>query len=67
LAEPKSDTAIGALLLLVAAKSGNWLITPMRHPDASTLDYVLTWIQLGACLVAGIWLLRRARSRPGAT
>ncbi len=63
----QSDTLIGAFLLLVAGKSGNWLITPLRHPDASTLDYALTWIQLAGCLLAGIWLLRRARSRPGAT
>ena len=62
-----SDNLIGFFLLLLAGKGGNWLITPMRHPNASTLDYVLTWIQIVVCVVAGIYLLRKARSRPGAT
>lgn len=63
----RSDNLLGGLLLLIAGKGGNWLITPMRHPEATTLDYVLTWAQVILCLAAGIWLLWKARSQPSAT
>ena len=58
----KSDYLLGGLLLLVAGRSGNWLITPMSHPGATTLDYVLTWAQIIICLVAGARLLQRSRT-----
>ncbi len=60
----KSDHLLGVLLLLIAGKGGNWLLTPMRHPQATTLDYILTWGQLIVSIAAGIWLLRRARAQP---
>ena len=58
----KSDYVLGGLLVLVAARGGNWLITPMSHPGATTLDYVLTWAQIIVCLVAGIRLIRRSKA-----
>lgn len=57
------DNALSFLLLVIAGKGGNWLITPMRHPDATTVDYVLTWVQIVVCLVAAIRLHRIARAR----
>lgn len=57
----KSDYLLGGLLLLVAGRSGNWLITPMSHPGAGTLEYVLTWAQVIVCVAAGFRLLRRSR------
>jgi hypothetical protein len=59
----KSDEILGFLLLVIAGKGGNWLITPMSHPDAGTLEYVFTWVQIVVCLVAAIRLHRVARAR----
>ena len=56
----KSDYALGVLLVFVAAQGGHWLITPIRHPDATTLDYAFTWAQIAICLVAGMRLIRRS-------
>lgn len=55
----KSDYLLGGLLVLVAARSGNWLLS--SHPEATTLDLVLTWAQVIVCLVAGIRLIRRSQ------
>lgn len=56
-------TALGVFLLFLAARGGNWLITPMRHPDATAVDYLLTWVQVLGGLAGGVWLLRRDRTR----
>ena len=63
----RSDNVLALLLLLLAGKAGNWLITPMRHPDASPFDYAMTWAQAILCLAAAMWLMRRAKSTPSAT
>lgn len=56
----KGDQALGVLLVFVAARSGNWFITPASHPGATALDYALTGVQLLVCLIAGMRLLTRA-------
>ena len=48
-------------LLMLGASAVHWLITPMRHPDASTLEHAWAIAQaLGAFGTAG-WLLRFQR------
>ena len=51
------------LLFLIAAKSGNWLLTPMRHPDASELTQWGVVAQGAICGVAAVWLFYRRRVR----
>ena len=52
------------LLLFVAAQAGNWLITPMRHPDASDLRVAAVVAQGVLALGGAIWLIvRRRRAR----
>lgn len=41
---------------MLAGFAGNWLITPARHPEASTWMYVWIWIQL----LGGLGLLAHA-------
>ena len=58
----RRDYLVGGFLILLAARAGNWLITPMRHPDASEFDLVAHWVQAVGSLVAGLWLVRRSRT-----
>ena len=58
----KSDYTLGVLLVFIAARGGNWLITPMSHPGATTLDYLFTWAQIIICLGAGFRLIARSRA-----
>lgn len=58
----KSDYALGTLLVLIAARGGHWLITPMRHPDATLIDHLFVWGQIIICLAAGLRLIRRSKT-----
>jgi hypothetical protein len=54
------------LLFFVAAEAGNWLITPMRHPDASESRRWAVVAQAVICSSVAAWLIirRRVRARP---
>ena len=54
---------VAGMLFLVAANAGNWLMTPMKHPDAGPIQRSLAIAQAVVCLVAAIWIIRRHRSR----
>jgi hypothetical protein len=58
---PKYDgnSVAFALLLFIAAQGGHWFITPMRHPNATSLDHWLVALQTLACASAAIWVYRR--------
>ena len=47
---------------LLAAQGGHWLITPIRHPLASTTQYVLVWLQIAIGLAIGIWQYRKSHT-----
>jgi hypothetical protein len=51
------------ILVAVGASAVNWFITPMSHPDASTLRNVGVAIQAVLGLGVGIWLIMRERIR----
>ncbi len=50
------------ILIAVGASAGNWLITPMSHPDASTLRTIDVAVQAVLALGVGVWLILRERS-----
>lgn len=55
-------------LMAVAAQGGNWLITPMSHPDASPARKYAVIGQIVICLGASLWLTwRQNASAPSAT
>jgi hypothetical protein len=54
---------VAGMLVLTAANAGNWLITPMKHPDAGPIQRSLAIAQAVICFVAAIWIIRRHRSR----
>ena len=47
--------------MAVAAQGGNWLITPMSHPDASDLRKYGVIAQVLICLGGSLWLMWRQR------
>ena len=51
------------ILVAFGASAVNWLITPMSHPDASTLRTVGVVLQAVLGLGLGLWLIVRERSR----
>jgi hypothetical protein len=55
--------AAAGLFLALAGFSGNWLITPMRHPDASSLQRVGVIAQGLVCLGIALFLFVRRRPR----
>jgi hypothetical protein len=57
---------VAGMLFLLAANAGNWLITPMRHPDAGPIQQSWAVAQAVVCFVAAIWIIRRHRSRRAA-
>jgi hypothetical protein len=63
----RSDGLLALLLIFLAGKGGNWLITPMRHPDATRFEYAMTWAQVVVCLAVALWLIGKARSAASAT
>jgi len=48
---------LAGILAAIAAQSGNWLITPAAHPDASAARAVAVGIQGVLCLGVAIALL----------
>jgi hypothetical protein len=53
---------LAGMLIMVGAVSGNWLITPAQHPDASTLRTMGVVAQLVLGIGVGVWLIVRERS-----
>ena len=51
------------MLLMVAAASLHWFITPMAHPDATTLRAVGVATQTVASLLGAWWFSRTPRMR----
>ena len=56
--------ALSGMLIMVAAFGGNWLITPMAHPDAGRLRTYGVIAQVLACTAAAIWSWTRATKSP---
>ncbi len=53
--------AFAGMLWMLGAYAVHWLITPMRHPDASSVE---RWFVLGQMVVGfggGLWLYVRRR------
>jgi hypothetical protein len=58
------DTGVAAgFFLTLAAWAGNWLITPMSHPDATSLRRTLVIVQALACLAIALFLFFTKRPR----
>ena len=49
-------------LMAIAAQGGNWLISPMAHPDASPLRRYGVIAQVVVCLGFSLWFTLRKRS-----
>jgi len=49
------------IIIAFGANAVNWLITPMSHPDASTLRTVGVAVQAILGLGIGVWLIARER------
>jgi len=49
-----------AVMWMIGALGGHWLITPARHPDAGTVNVVAAWVQLIGGVALGIWGWRRS-------
>jgi hypothetical protein len=58
---------LAGMLLMLGAIALHWFITPMRHPDAGTIEYWLTGIQAVVGIGGAIWLIVRRRARPSAS
>jgi len=56
---------LAGILLMLGADALHWFITPMRHPDATTVNYVATAVQAIVGIGGAGWLFVR-RSRPSA-
>ncbi len=54
---------LAGLLFALAAQSGNWLITPMSHPDASNARSAGVVAQGVICLSVALWLVWRQWQR----
>ena len=52
---------LAGMFLSTAAFSGNWLITPWRHLDASDGQRMGVVVQLFACLAVVAWIVWRHR------
>jgi hypothetical protein len=55
--------AAAGFFLALAAWAGNWLITPMSHPDATTLRRTLVIAQALVCLAVALFLFLTKRPR----
>ncbi|HEY3285945.1 MAG TPA: hypothetical protein VGJ96_02365 [Gemmatimonadaceae bacterium] len=56
---------LAGVLLALAAQAGNWLITPMSHPDASNARWAGVVAQGLVCASVALWLVWRRRARGG--
>ena len=52
-------------LLMLAARGGNWLITPARHPDSTPLDSWLTVAGMVVCVAVAVVFIRKHRNESG--
>lgn len=52
--------ALSGVFLMLAAMGGNWLITPMAHPDASSMLRVGVVAQVVVGLAVAVWCWRLA-------
>ena len=59
------DGMLAGLLFALAGWAGNWLITPMRHPDAGPLRVALVVGQAVVCVSVAVWLVLHRRPRAG--
>ena len=58
------DTGVAAgFFLALAGWAGNWLITPMSHPDATPLRRTLVIAQALVCLSIALFLFYTKRPR----
>jgi len=58
------DVGVAAgFFLALAAWAGNWLITPMSHPDATPLRRTLVIAQSLVCLAIALFLFLTKRPR----
>ncbi len=58
------DTGVAAgFFLALAAWAGNWLITPMSHPDVTPLRHTLVVAQAVICLAIALFLFLKKRPR----
>jgi hypothetical protein len=53
---------LAGILITFGAVSGNWLITPAQHPDASTLRTIGVVAQAVLGIGVGVWMIVRERS-----
>lgn len=58
---------LAGILLAVAGQAGNWLITPMSHPDASDARWAGVVAQGVLCGSVALWLVLRQRGRQAGT
>ena len=56
---------VAGMLLMLAARGGNWLITPASHPDSTSLDSWLTVAGMVVCVTVAVVLMRKHRNVSG--
>lgn len=57
---------LAGVLLSLGGNAGNWLITPMSHPTASSFQHAWEIGQFIGCTVAALWLIMKMRPRKDA-
>lgn len=55
--------AVAGFFLALAGWAGNWLITPVSHPDATPLRRTLVIVQALVCLGIAVFLFMTKRPR----
>lgn len=53
---------VATFCMLAAGMAGHWLITPIRHPHATTAQYVTEWCVVVVGLVLAVREGRRSRA-----
>lgn len=53
---------LAGILLTLAAVSGHWLITPARHPNATSANTLFAWALIIVGLGGFVWLYLHKRS-----
>lgn len=54
---------VAGMLLILGADALHWFITPMQHPDASTMMRLAMGAQAVVGIGGGVWLIMRQRAR----
>ncbi len=52
---------LAGVLLILAARGGNWLITPASHPDSTPFQLWATVVGIVICVAGMFALIRRHR------